>query len=131
MEQQSDIAGDSPANYTAPRRKRKSKAGLFTPQDIGEAIVAPKGENEDLNLHTILCAERYKQLEGRLDALDNRLTKLEDKVAQLSKQQQEGFNDIKILLERKNTVRHTQLIATFGTIVTAILGFIGYIIAKT
>lgn len=92
--------------------------------------MAPKGENEDLNLHTILCAERYKVLESRLDALDNRLTKLERTVEDLARRQEAGFNEIKILLERKNTSRQTQLIATFGTIVTAVLGFIGYIVAK-
>jgi len=88
-------------------------------------------ENEDLSIHVSLCELRYKQLEGRLDALDNRLTKLENKVEELSKQQQAGFNEIKILLEQQNTKKQTQIIATFGTIVAAILGVIGYLVVKS
>ena len=87
-------------------------------------------ESEDLATHVSLCELRYKQLEKRLEQVDEKFNKLEDKVNLLAKQQQEGFTEIKLILERKDISRHNQLLATFGTLATAILAFAGYIIAK-
>lgn len=80
--------------------------------------------------HIQLCELRYKALEERLDNLENKLHKVEKDVSDLKAQTQAGFTEIKIMLERNHTLRQTQTIATFGTIVTAILAFVGYIIAK-
>jgi chromosome segregation ATPase len=80
--------------------------------------------------HVQLCELRYKALEERLDAVENKLQKLEEDLSELKTQTQSGFSEIKILLERNHSARQVQMIATFGTIVTAILGFIGYLIAK-
>ena len=87
-------------------------------------------ETEDLATHVSLCDLRYKTLEKRLDQVDERIAKIEDKVNDLTKQQQEGFNEIKLLLANKNTARTNQLLTTFGTLVTAILAFAGYVIVK-
>jgi phage shock protein A len=80
--------------------------------------------------HIQLCELRYKALEERLDNVESKLQKLEQDVSDLKTQTQAGFTEIKIMLERNHTLRQTQTIATFGTIVTAILAFAGYIIAK-
>lgn len=92
--------------------------------------MAPKSENEDLNLHVSLCEQRYKELEGRLDGLDKRLTKVEADISALKTQVQAGFSDIKLLLEKQNSARTTQMIATFGSIAVAIIGVIGYLITR-
>lgn len=80
--------------------------------------------------HISLCELRYKALEERLDNVESKLAKLEDNVSALKAQTQQGFADVKLLLERQNSSKQIQLIATFGTIVTAVLGFIGYLIVK-
>ena len=80
--------------------------------------------------HVQLCELRYKALEKRLDAVEGKLQKLEQNLSELKTETQAGFSQIKLLLERNHSSRQVQMIATFGTIVTAILGFIGYIIAK-
>ena len=80
--------------------------------------------------HVQLCELRYKALEERLDNVESKLEKLENDVSALKTQTQQGFSEIKLLLERQNSSKQIQLIATFGTIITAVLGFIGYIIAK-
>lgn len=90
--------------------------------------MAVKSENEDLNLHVSLCEQRYKELEGRLDAMDQRLTKLEDQISAVKKDMATGFNDIRLLLEKQNSARFIQMTATLGTIAAAIIGVIGYII---
>lgn len=80
--------------------------------------------------HISLCELRYKALEGRLDNVENKLHKLEADVTELKTQTQAGFSEIKLLLERQNSSKQTQMIATFGTIVTAVLAFIGYLVTK-
>ena len=80
--------------------------------------------------HIQLCELRYKALEERLDNVEIKLQKLEENLSEFKTQTQASFTEIKIMLERNHTLRQTQTIATFGTIVTAILAFVGYIIAK-
>jgi len=72
--------------------------------------------------HIHLCELRYKALEGRLDNVEARLTKIEDQVSALKAQTNQGFAEIKLMLERQNTSKQTQLIASVGAIIVAIVG---------
>jgi predicted nucleic acid-binding Zn-ribbon protein len=80
--------------------------------------------------HISLCELRYQALETRLDGVESRLVKLETDVANLKTQMHTGFNDIKLLLEQRNTQKQTQIIAATATVITALLGAIGYMITK-
>jgi phage shock protein A len=80
--------------------------------------------------HIQLCELRYKALEERLDNVESKLAKLETDVSELKQETQAGFAEIKLLLERQNSSKQVQVIATFGTIITAVLGFIGYLVTK-
>ena len=98
-------------------QKRKSKSKTMA-----------KTEAEDLNLHVQLCTERYNALEEKIHAVESRIAKIESAVADLKVQTTAGFAEIRLLLERQNSSKQTQVIATFGVIVTAILSFVGYLI---
>ena len=87
-------------------------------------------EESDLATHVELCAVRYKGIEDKFNDVENRLTKIENDLGALKHQTQEGFSEIKLLLERQNSSKQVQVIATFGTIITAILAFVGYLITK-
>jgi predicted nucleic acid-binding Zn-ribbon protein len=100
-------------------QKRKSKSKIMA-----------KTEAEDLNLHVQLCTERYNALEEKIHAVESRIAKIESAVSDLKVQTASGFAEIRLLLERQNSNKQVQLIATFGVIVTAILSFIGYLIVK-
>jgi phage shock protein A len=80
--------------------------------------------------HISLCELRYKALEERLDNVESKLAKLETDVSELKQETQAGFAEIKLLLERQNSAKQIQMIATFGTIITAILAFVGYLVTK-
>jgi hypothetical protein len=69
-------------------------------------------EKENLEAHVELCAERYKQLENRLDAVEGKIGTLQETIEKSS------LNTIKIL------------IGTAGTIIVAVLSLIGVIVAK-
>jgi len=72
--------------------------------------------------HIHLCELRYKTLEERLDNVEARLTKIEDQVSALKAQTQQGFTEIKLILERNNVRRQTQLIASISAVVVALVG---------
>jgi len=87
-------------------------------------------EAEDLNLHISLCEQRYKALEVRLDAVEQRLSKVEDQIADVKQQMHAGFSEIKVMLERNSSQRATNLVATIGSIVVAVIGVIGYLVVR-
>ena len=80
--------------------------------------------------HIQLCELRYKALEERLDNVESRIAKIENAVSDLKVQTTAGFTEIRLLLERQNSNKQVQMIATFGVIVTAILSFVGYLVVK-
>jgi len=92
--------------------------------------MANKTESEDLNLHVRLCTERYTMLENKFHVLDARITKVETSLDDIKTMFSENFTEIKLLLEKQNSSKQVQMIATFGTIITAVMGFIGYVISK-
>jgi chromosome segregation ATPase len=89
-----------------------------------------KSENEDLNLHVRLCAERYDNLQARLDGLNTRITKLEDSVSGLKTQLTTNFLDLKLALEASNNKRNTQFIVSAGAIVVSIITALGVYLSR-
>ena len=85
---------------------------------------------EELSLaaHTEICAIRYKQIEEKYNAIDERLTKVENDLSSLKSAMQSGFADIKLLLEKQSNARTIQLITTFGSIAVAVIGVMGYLL---
>tara|TARA_R110000868_G_scaffold139568_1_gene354540 strand:+ start:270 stop:548 length:279 start_codon:yes stop_codon:yes gene_type:complete len=84
-------------------------------------------ENEDLVTHVALCDLRYKQLEERIHAFDSRLSKMESEISSIKTTTATGFTELKLLLEKNNSARQTQLMATIGTVVVAVCSLIGYL----
>lgn len=69
--------------------------------------------------HVQLCELRYKALEEKINAVERRLTTVEDQISNLKKDMATGFGEIKLLIEKQNNARAIQLIATIGTIAAA------------
>ena len=85
-------------------------------------------EEQDLSTHVSLCHLRYKQLEEKIDAFNDRLTQVETDISAIKSQMQSGFSEIKLLLERQSNARTIQLIATFGTVAVAVFTLVGYLL---
>jgi hypothetical protein len=71
-----------------------------------------EGEENDLALHTKICAERYKDLDNRLDTLEKKVDKI----------------DAKIDTNKSDIVK--ALIATAGTVIAAVVAAIAVILTK-
>ena len=87
-------------------------------------------EDKDLATHVEICAIRYKVLEERMDGLEARLVKVETEIVNLKAEMAAGFHEIKLLLEKQNNSRSTQVIAGISSIIVAVVGTIGYLLTK-
>ena len=87
-------------------------------------------EERDLATHVEICAIRYKGIEEKLDAFDQRLTKVETAISSTKSEMVAGFAEIKLLLEKQSNSRTIQIIATSGTVIAALLGLVGYLLNR-
>jgi len=68
-------------------------------------------EKEYLEAHVELCAERYKQLNVKLDSLDNKVTAMEGMIS-----------DIKNSLSEANDKHNRQLITIGTSLIVVLIG---------
>jgi hypothetical protein len=87
-------------------------------------------EETDLATHVDICAIRYLGIQEKIHGIERRLDKMEADLHALKTSTQQGFNDIKLLLEQRNTQKQTQVLASAATIIVALLGVIGYYVSK-
>ena len=87
-------------------------------------------EETDLATHVEICAIRYKRVEEKFDEVERRILTVENHLHDLKADMSSGFSEIKILLERNNSHRHTSLLATLGTIAVAVISTVGYYIVR-
>ena len=80
-------------------------------------------ERQSLEAHVDICAERYEQMESKMNTMEARLVKVETIVS-----------EIKSMLIEKETLAYKKLvglgIGIIGSLLTALLGLILYV-AKT
>jgi hypothetical protein len=78
-------------------------------------------ERTSLEAHVDLCAERYENMQGKIETMETRLQKVETIVS-----------EIKTLLIEKETLAYKKLvglgIGIIGSLLTALLGLIIYIV---
>jgi hypothetical protein len=70
------------------------------------------GEENDLALHTQICAERYQGLDKRLDSLENKVDKIGNKID----------------INRSDIIK--SLIATAGTVIVAVVGAVAVFLSR-
>ena len=81
-----------------------------------------------LDTHEAVCAERFLGLDVKMKNIDDRLDKLETTVKELGSDTIRGFNEIKELIEKRNNSSHTAIITAAGSVIVALIAFLGYVI---
>ena len=76
-------------------------------------------EKENLEAHVELCAERYDALETKLDTVEEKVSSLETSVG-----------EIKDMITHLDRRRSTQLITWAGTVITMLIGVVGWLLTK-
>lgn len=80
-------------------------------------------EKENLEAHVELCAERYKNLETKLDILDRRMTTLEKYVVEIK----EGLSAQSLGVNKQIIAIGTTII---GVLIAAIFGLVTNVLGK-
>jgi predicted nuclease with TOPRIM domain len=92
--------------------------------------VATELEKSNLEAHVDLCAERYRRLEEKFENVSHRLDVLEERIENLSVKSSAQHEELKKMVREGQESKFKVMITTAGTIVAALLGTLGYIIAR-
>ena len=115
---------EKPILALVPKRKRKNKQELSMPADIKRKSDMSQ-EEKDLQTHVEICAIRYAAIGEKMDGLEQRITKVENSVAALKADIQQGFSNLALKIEKDSNRRTIQLIASAGAVIVAVVGAIG------
>ena len=80
-------------------------------------------EKENLEAHVELCAERYKNLETKLNNLEDRMDKLEGHMVDIK-------NHLTNKIEGQDKQTVNIIVSVFGVILAGLIGFIGHALFK-
>jgi len=92
--------------------------------------VATELEKSNLEAHVDLCAERYRRLEEKFEIVSHRLDVLEERIENFSVKSSAQHEELKKMVREGQESKFKVMITTAGTIVAALLGTLGYIIAR-
>ena len=81
-----------------------------------------------LNTHEILCAERYKGIELRMDNIESRMDAISADVKELKQTNDKQFGEIKALLSGAKDDKFKTMVTVAGTTIVGLLGVMGYLI---
>jgi len=82
-----------------------------------------------LNTHELICAERYRAIETRMDSIETRMDTLSADVKDLKQTNDKQFGEIKTMLSGAKDEKFKVMVTVAGTIVVALLGMMGYIVS--
>lgn len=81
-----------------------------------------------LNTHELLCYERYKGIEIRMDNIETRVDAISTDLKELKTTNDRQFNEIKSMLTNAKDEKFKTMVTVAGTIIVALLGTMGYLI---
>jgi len=85
-------------------------------------------EKKSLEAHVELCAERYKNLDGKLDSVDNRVSIVEQKLETKMNSVEQVLDEIKGMIVSMQQNRNKQLINWGVGIIGTLIGTISFLV---
>lgn len=82
-------------------------------------------EERDLATHVEICAIRYQGIQEKIDALERRMSQVENSIDALKISINQGFADIALKIEKENNKRSIQIIASASAVVISVIGALG------
>lgn len=85
-------------------------------------------EEEDLATHVIICSERYKGINEKMDRMDHRMDLLEETIKDLREDTDSHFGEIKHLISNAKDEKFKVMVTATATIIVGLLAMLGYVI---
>jgi predicted nucleic acid-binding Zn-ribbon protein len=85
-------------------------------------------ERDSLEIHVDLCELRYKQLDDRMTRIEQKVQDISIDVQDFKNEVRRGFGEIKDMLIMAKDEKFKTVIVTAGSIIVGLLGLLGYIV---
>jgi hypothetical protein len=119
---------DQASNTTVKESIKRPRTTRYNRKAKEEVVTAIDSTEARLNTHELLCAERYKAIETRMDTIENRMDGISADVKELKQTNDKQFTEIKELISGAKDEKFKTMVTVAGTIIVALLGTMGYLI---
>jgi hypothetical protein len=85
-------------------------------------------ERDSLEIHVDLCELRYKALEDRMTRIEQKVQDISIDVQDFKEEVRKGFGEIKDMLTLAKDEKFKTVIMTAGSVIVGLLGLLGYIV---
>ena len=85
-------------------------------------------ERDSLEIHVDLCELRYKALEDRMTRIEQKVQAISIDVQDFKDEVRRGFGEIKDMLVSARDEKYKTIVMTAGSIIVGLLGLLGYIV---
>jgi hypothetical protein len=123
MEQQEKFTQQEQVLFVKPRQSKRAK-----PLKPRKPKANNMSERTSLETHVDLCELRYKQLDDRMSKIEKQVQDLNIDLQDFKDENRKSFAEIKDLIEKKTGSNNSAIITAAGTVIVALIGFLGYLI---
>jgi hypothetical protein len=85
-------------------------------------------ERDSLEIHVDLCELRYKALEDRMTRIEQKVQDISIDVQDFKDEVRRGFGEIKDMLTLARDEKYKTIVMTAGSIIVGLIGLLGYIV---
>lgn len=115
-----------PTNQSVKKRRTRRNPA----EAVGKEMTQIDSTDARLTTHELVCAERYAGIETKMTQIDKRFDRIETDIKEIRAESSKGFNEIKELIEKRHNSSHQAIITAAGTVIVALIGFLGYLIVN-
>lgn len=120
---------DQTSNTTVEESIKRPRTGRHNRKAKEKEVVTQIDKTEArLNTHELLCLERYKALENRMDSIESRVDSISADVKELKQTNDRQFTEIKTMLTAGKDEKFKTMVTVAGSIIVGLLGLLGYLI---
>jgi predicted PurR-regulated permease PerM len=85
-------------------------------------------EETDLATHVEICALRYQGIQDKIEKVETKLASLDNELREFKEATSTNLNEIKDLISKRMSQSYQNIITTAGTIIVALIAFLGYLL---
>jgi len=120
---------DQTSNTTVKESTKRPRTGRNNRKAKEKEVVTQIDKTEArLNTHELLCLERYKALETRMDSIETRVDSIATDVKELKENNDRQFSEIKRMLTAGKDEKFKTMVTVAGTVIVGLIGLLGYLI---
>jgi hypothetical protein len=118
----------SPATATAS--VKKSRTGRHNRKAKEQPVNQIDKTESRIDTHELLCIERFKAIETRMDSIESRVDSISADVKELKQTNDRQFSEIKTMLTAGKDEKFKTMVTATATVIVGLLAMLGYVITN-